>query len=253
MWQFNTSFLLKATAITALGCLPMVYYRESGIVWTAFLLPISLAWLVSTLVGKHGQHEFKFKQLSDAVVEVHAINGRYDQWFTRGRIIAAGACLSVAIGFPMANIVDPAPKEFRLFLAVLVGLFAVAGVLLVGYSERRRVLTKERRCVTDSLLFGRLCWLRQRWQVREGDYLAVFLSGQAENRIILPEFQFFHMLYVCRSRRRYLIAYMFTSDRVVPDMEIAAHRYAQLLDLPYEGYRKEEVAWYRSAESPNLD
>ena len=71
MLRFNTAFLLKATFITALCCLPMTYNRESGFVWTAFLLPVSLAWLVATQVGKHGQYEFKFKELSDSVVKIY--------------------------------------------------------------------------------------------------------------------------------------------------------------------------------------
>ena len=31
---------------------------------------------------------------------------------------------------------------------------------------------------------------------------------------------------------------MYTLDRVVPDMELAAHRVAKLVGLPYEGCRK---------------
>ncbi len=241
MLQFNTAFLFKATAICAAGCLPISLNRESGFVWTAFLLPVSLAWLVATQVGKHGQFEFTFKQtLDSSVVEFDTINGRYDQWFTRGRIITSGGCLSVAIGFPILHIVDPGP--IALWLPIVV-LFALGAVLLISYTERRKVLTVKRQFVTDYLLFGRLCWLRRRWQVRDGDYLAVYLSAPNPVKIAIPEFQFCHILFVCRSQRRFMIASMFTSDPVVPDMEIAARRIAKLVDLPYEGYRESHATW----------
>lgn len=249
MLQFNTAFLLKATAITALCCLPMAYNEQSGFVWTAFLLPISLAGLAATQVGRSGSFEFRFEELSQSVVEVHTTNGRYDQWFTRGRIIVAGGCLSVSVGPPMLHLVDPGPIGLWLPLVLL---FAVGAVMLVGYSERRRVLTEERQFVTDYWLFGRLCWLRRRWRVREGDYVAVFLSGVGDERVVIPEFRFFHMLFVCRAQRRYMFAHMFTTDKVVPDMEIAARRVAKLVNVPYAGYQKEKVDWY-NAELPNIE
>lgn len=198
MLPFNTSFLLKATAITALCCLPMALNKESGFVWTAFFLPISLAGLAATQVGKHGEFEFTFKELPNSVVEIYTTGGRQNQWHTRVRIILAGACLSVVIGPPMLNIVDPEPPEMWL---PIVALYAVGAVMLVGCSARRRVLTEERQFVTDYLLFGRLCWWRRRWHVREGDYMAVFQSGKAQDDGD-PEFPFWHALFVCRSRRR---------------------------------------------------
>jgi hypothetical protein len=242
MLRFSTAFLLKATVITALVCLTMAFDKDSGFVWTAFLLPISLASLAATQVEKHGQFEFKFKELPNSVVEILAAGGRHDQWLTRGRIILAGACLSISIGFPMLHTVDPEPPEYWIpILVLVVGVW----IMFISHSVRRRVLTEERQFVTDYLLFGRLCWWRRRWQVREGDFLAAFLSDQTQN-LGTPAFQFWHALFVCRSRRRHLIARMYTSDRVVPDLEIAAHRIAQLVDLPYEGYRESRVVWWAS-------
>jgi hypothetical protein len=107
------------------------------------------------------------------------------------------------------------------------------------------VLSEDRQFVTDYLLFGRLCWWRRRWQVREEDYLAVFLSGPARDEGT-TEFPYWHALFVCRSRRRHLIAGMYTSDRLVPDIEIAAHRVAKLVNLPYEGYRESKGFWWAS-------
>lgn len=236
MLRFNTSFLLKATTITALCCLPIALNRESGFVWTAFLLPISLASLAATQVGKHGQFQFKFKELPDSVVEIYTTGGLQNQWLKRGRLILAGACVSLVVGFPMLHIVDPEPPEFWL---PIVALYAVGGVMLVGYSARRRVLTAERQFVTDYLLFGRLCLWRRRWHVREGDFLAVFLGGQPA-----PELPFWNALFVCRSRRRHILAGMYTSDRVAPSIEIAAHRVAKLAGMPYDGYRECKGCWW---------
>jgi hypothetical protein len=115
--------------------------------------------------------------------------------------------------------------------------------MLVGYSARRRVLIAERVFVTDYLLFGRVAWWRRRWQVREGDYLAVFLSGQAQSEGSTKAL-YWHALFVCHSRRRHKIADMYTNDRVDRDMEIAAHRVASLVDLPYEGYRESKGFWW---------
>lgn len=234
MFQFNTLFLFKATAISALGCLPMVYNRESGFVWTAFLLPVSLSFLVATQARKFGAHEIEFNELPDAVVEIKIINGRYGQWFTRGRIVVAGACLSLAIGFPLLHLVDPGPIALWLPLVVV---FGIGAVILAGYSERLRVRSAERQIVTEYLVFGRCCWWRRRWRVREGDSLEVVVSGPTESAIA-PEFRFFHMLYICRARRRHMIACLFTRDRDVPDMEVAAERIAQLIDVPYDAPRR---------------
>jgi hypothetical protein len=117
--------------------------------------------------------------------------------------------------------------------------------MLVGLSARRRVLTEERQFVTDYLLFGRVCSKPRRWQISQGDYLAVFVSGQAQN-CGPNEFVYWHALFVCRSRRRQLIASMYTNDRDALGMEIAAQRVAKLVDLPYEGYRESKVWWWAS-------
>jgi hypothetical protein len=240
--RFNTSFLLKATVIASLCCLPMALDKDSGFVWTAFLLPVRLAWLASTQVGKQDEFEFKFEELPDSVVEIYTEGGRQNQWLTRLRIILAGGCLSLVVGFPMLHLVDPEPPEFWVPFVVLI---AVGGVMLVGYSARRKVLTEERQFVTDYLLFGRLCWWRRNWQIGEGDYLAVFLSEQAQD-CGPSEFIYWHALFACRSRRRHLIASMYTNNRDAPDMEIAAQRVAKLVDLPYEGYRESKVLWWAS-------
>ena len=171
--RFNASFLLKATAVTALCCFPMALNDKSGFVLTAFLLPISLAWLVATEVRTHGQFEVRFTDLPNSVVEIDTIGGPYHQRLTRIRILAAGIFLIPATTFPMLHIVDPEPPERWL---PLVALFAVGAVMMIGYSGRRTVLIEERQVVTDYLLFG--CrWGRRRWQVREGDYLEIFLPN----------------------------------------------------------------------------
>lgn len=107
MLQFNIYFLLKATTVTALCCLPMAFSSEIGFVWTTFLLPASVACLAASQVRRHAQFEFRLKEQSDSVVEIDATGGRYNQWLKRCRIVIAGGCLSVAFGFPMLHIVDP--------------------------------------------------------------------------------------------------------------------------------------------------
>jgi hypothetical protein len=234
MLRFNTAFLLKATAIAAFCCLPIVLNKDSGFVWTAFLLPISLATLATTLVEIKGPFEFQFQQLSGSVVEIRTMGGRYDQWLTKGRIFAAGACGSLVVGPPILHQVDPEPI---LMWLPLVLLFALGAVALVSYSARRKVLTEERQLVIDYLLFGCLCWWRRRWRVRDGDSLAVVATDQSQATGI-PDLRFRHTLYVCRPRRRRMIAAMFTGDRFAPDMEAAAQRVAKLVDIPYDGYRE---------------
>ena len=241
MLRFNTSFLLKATAVTALCCMPMGLNQESGFVWTAFLLPIGLAGLAATQVPKHGEFEFRLKELPNWVVEIYTTGGRQHQWYTRLRIIFAGACLSIVIGPPMLNLVDPEPIAMWL---PIVAMYAVGTVMLVGGSVRRMVLTAERQIVSEYLLFGRLCWWRRRWQVCDGDYLAVFRNGHAYNEGV-PEYPIWHALFICRSgRRRMFVFGMYTSnDRVVPGMEIFAERVGKLVDIPYEGYHEPKCLW----------
>jgi hypothetical protein len=113
--------------------------------------------------------------------------------------------------------------------------------MLVGCSVRRRVLTEQRQFVTDYLLFGRLCWWRRRWQVIEGDFLAALAVDQQAPVMGIPDFQFWHALFVYRSGRRRMFAFgMYAHDRVVPGME---HRVARLVDMPYEGYREPKRCW----------
>jgi hypothetical protein len=242
MLQFNTAFLLKATAITALCCLPMALNKQSGFVWTAFLLPTSLACLAATQVAKRGEFEFRFKGLSNSVVEINAAGGPQSQWLTRSRVVLAGACFSIVIGFPMLHIVDPEPIGFWLPIVVL---YSVGAVMLLGYSARRTVLTQERQFVTDYLLFGRLCWRRRRWQVCEGDFLAVFRSGQSQEAGTTEPLSW-HALFICRSRRRPMFVFgIYTRHhRVVPELEIAALHVARLVEIPYEGCRNSIGFWW---------
>jgi len=242
MWRFNTSFLLKATAVTAVGCLPMAFNRESGFVMTVFLLPVSLAFLAALQIEKRGQFVFTLKKLPNSDVEICNSGGVQGQRLTQGRILGAGFCLSLVLGFPMQHIVDPEPP---MMWVPLVALFAVLGVVAAGGSGRRKLLTAERQFVTEYLLFGRLCVWRRRWQVREGDFLAVFLRSLADNEGT-PEFALWHALYVCRSRRRYLIASIQSNAQVVPGLESAAQQVAELVCLPYEGYRKSKGFWWPS-------
>src|SRR5262245_23454340 len=114
MLRFNTSFLLKAAAVTAFCCLPMALNRESGFVWTAFLLPISIATLASTLVPQPGPCEIKFKERPNSVVEISRTGGRAGHWIARSRIITAGAFLSFSFGPPFLNQVDPEPMAMWL-------------------------------------------------------------------------------------------------------------------------------------------
>jgi hypothetical protein len=234
MLRFNTGFLLQATAVTALACLPMAFNRESGFVTSAFLLPASLAFLAACHVERHGEFVFKLRQLSKSVVEIRSTGGPQSQRSAQGRILATGICLSLVCGFPMLHQVDPEPPERWL---PLVAAFAVLGVANASGSTRRVVLTEERQFVTDYLLFGRLCVWRRRWQVREGDSLVVLIRSMKDNGGT-PEFAYWHALFVCRSRRRYLIASIQSNARVVPGLESAARRVADLVDLPYEGYRE---------------
>ena len=55
MLRFNTIFLLKATAVTALACLPMASNQDHGYVFVAFTLPLGWAALAATEVKRHGE------------------------------------------------------------------------------------------------------------------------------------------------------------------------------------------------------
>ena len=155
----------------------------------------------------------------------------------------------MAIGPPVLNIVDPEPIGMWLPLVVI---FSIAAIMLISYSDRLRILTDERQLVTEHLMFGCICWWRRRWKVQEGDYLAVQISGH-EKEPLTPEFRYFHALCVYRGDRPRIIAYVFTKERDISDMDRAANRSAELLGLPYEGYREMEPGSLYSAKLPNSE
>lgn len=231
MRQYGTAFLLKAVGVAAVCCWPMALDREGGYVWTAFLLPVSLAWLAMTQVEQDGPVEVALQPTSNAEVEIVVRGGRYAQWVTRMRMAIVGGCLSVAIGFPALHTIDPEPIEYWL---PLVGAFAVGGVAAGGCSLRQRVLIDRREFVTDYLLFGQLRWWRRRWRVRAGDVLAVSSSGQAQYTGV-PELAYRHAMSVCRGRRGRMIAAVFSAEAVAPEVEAAARRLAELVGVPCEG------------------
>lgn len=233
MIRFTTSFLLRATAVTALCCAPISLDRANGFVWTAFLLPVSWAILLATQVEMQGEYEIEITEQPNSVVEIAATGGRYNQWATRVRIVLAGFFLSPLTLFPALNYVDPEP--IAIWLPVALCCAGVA-IVVLGVHSRNTLLVDQRLFVTSYLLLGRLRLWRRRWQVLEGDYLAVFTTNQAK-ATAAPELQFWEALFVCRSRRRLLLVDMTTRDRTTLGMETAARRLAELVNLPYEGYR----------------
>jgi hypothetical protein len=240
MLRFNTSFLLKAAVVVALCCLPMALDDQSGFVFTAFLLPASLATLAATQVEEQGEFEFRFQRFPNSAVEISTVGGRTHQVLTRLRVIGAGACLSLASGFPALHQVDPEPPEMW---APIVALCAAFAIFAVGFSARRRVLVDERAFLTEYLLFGWPCWRRKRWQVRDGDYLAVIATGYPldERNAVM---HFGHTLFVCRGKRRQLVACRTSgSERLVPGLEVAAQLAAALVELPYRGYEVKRIPW----------
>ncbi|TWT38185.1 hypothetical protein KOR34_31530 [Posidoniimonas corsicana] len=234
MPQFTTSYLLKLTAFTAVCCVPLAMNKSSGFVWTSFLLPVGVATLIASEVKQQGEYRLRLEERPDADVEIKAAGGRYAQWMHRWRIVAAGFFLSPLFGCPALNVVDPEPVA--LWLPITLALAAVA-FLLLTVSTRRSVLVDDRRLVTDFLLLGRKCWWPLRWNVADGDVLAVYTSRAARTSGI-PEFQFWEALYVCRGGRRYYVAGMTTRDRTSTGMEEAAHRLAKLIRIPFVGYRE---------------
>jgi hypothetical protein len=177
--------------------------------------------------------------LPGGVVDISKAGGRTRQWLRRGRIVVAGTCLSLAFGFPTLHQVDPEPPEMW---APIVVLCALGAVFLVSFSARRRVLVDERAFLTEYLLFGWPCWRRQRWQVRDGDYLAMVAIGHPQEERY-AEYSFSHGLYVCRGKRRQVIAMrMSASERADPGLEVAAQLTAALVGLPYRGYEVKRIA-----------
>lgn len=98
--------------------------------------------------------------------------------------------------------------------------------------------------MTRLLVLGRPTWLCWRWRVRHGDYLAIVVRDIRSDKG-KQEFEYQHMLCVCRGRRRHKIAIgLFRSDRIIPGMETSAKRVAELVEIPYEGYRESKGFWW---------
>ncbi|MAT70585.1 MAG: hypothetical protein CMJ58_13790 [Planctomycetaceae bacterium] len=231
--KFNTLFLLQATVVTALCCLPIALDREQGFVITAFALPALLGWLATTQARREGPFEIAFRELPDSVVEIRATGGRQAQLLARSRIFIAGCCLSIACGFPMLHQVDPEPP---LMWGPIVAAFAVWAVVMIGYSSRLTLRTDQRLFVGEFLVFGLPCWRQRRWQIEEGDLIAVLVmnvwlySGSSE-------FSSMHTICVQRDERQYPIAAgLFQAPDPEPMMETAATRIAAWVELPYVGY-----------------
>lgn len=234
MVRFNTAFLLQATAVVALCCLPISLNRESGHVWTAFLLPVGFATFVAWHVPHRKPLEFHFLQQGETTVEFRTTGGLYEQWSTRCRLFAAGACLSFTTGFPALHTIDPEPPELW---GPVAGLMAVVAAMLLGHSTRLFIDTYKRAIQIDNLVFNRFRWLRSRWQVEDDDFLAI---AQTKARWGGPDFQFWEALYLCRPGQLRHVVGLCTGDRITPNTEAAAQRIAQLLGIPFVGYRKVE-------------
>lgn len=97
--RFNTAFLLKATAISALACLPMALMEsDDGIVISACFVPIGIAGIAATQIKEQGEYELKFKKHPDSVVEIYTTGGRQDKLLTTGRILGGGIGLGIISG-----------------------------------------------------------------------------------------------------------------------------------------------------------
>lgn len=231
--KFNTLFLLQATVVTALCCLPIALDREQGFVITAFALPALLGWLATTQARREGPFEIAFRELPDSVVEIRATGGRQTQFLARSRIFLVGCCLSIVCGPPLLHLVDPEPP---LMWGPIVAAFALAAVLLIGYSSRRTLQTVQRLLVTEFLLFGVPCWRQRRWQVDQRDAIRV-LATKAPRDCGQAEFACMHVICVERGERRYgIVSGLFAATEPQPAMQAAATRIAEWLDLPYVGY-----------------
>jgi hypothetical protein len=232
--RFNTQFLLMAAVVTAAACWPMALSRESGFVWTAFLLPAGLGFLAATQVEQQSELQFHFQKRPGSVVEISA-TGPSTGWLMRFRMILAGMCLSVVVGPPMLHQVDPEPLPMWV---PIVACFALMAAMLLGCSMRRIVRVEERQLVTEYRLFGWRYWPQRPWQVRDGDYLMTVSLGDAAPGS-RSEFRFGHVLTICRGRQRAAVIACYCSssrDGAVPGMEMTGHLVAQLVNVPYEGY-----------------
>lgn len=234
MVRFNMTFALLATAVTALACVPMALDRESGFVWTAFLLPFALASSAAAQARVRGEFEFIFRRLPNSDVEFFTTGGRYHQWLVRCRLLVAGFCLSIVFGFPSLHQVDPEPLAMWVPVAAI---FALGSMATVGSTLRRRVLVQEREFVSEYLLFGRFCWRCSRWKVLDGDVLEANAARPTENVRGVP-FRSFHAIVVVRGRRRGSAAFCVTDrDGPFPAIEFAGHLLAQTVGIPYRGYQ----------------
>lgn len=235
MPRFTTLFLLKAMAVTALCCAPMLFNEPAGMVATALLLPMAFCALAAFEVTSDGPWSATFTPLSTTVTEVRLRGGSYAHRTKQARLFVAGFCLSLAAGFPALHQIDPEPVE--LWLPIVVGL-ALTAVLLLGLTIRRRVDVDRRRLQTDHLIFGRLCVWRSSWRVRDGDTLA-FVRGFAVDEDNKPCLPVWHGLWVYRSCRCGAILFgAYAGEDPDPTLEQAATELAALLDVPYAGYRK---------------
>jgi hypothetical protein len=237
--RFNTIFLLKATVVAALACLPMAFH-EHGYVATMFLVPASFTCFAASRVERHGEFELKFKKLPNYVVEILTSGGRQSQRVIQNRVGGAGFTLATGLG--IVGLCAARQLPFADLLPIIMLCFTIP--LAVWVTPYRTVRTKERQFVTEYLWFERWRLSRRRWQVCEGDSLTIFTVNIDEEGA-KPEFPYQHMLCVCRGRRRQVIAVGdFTRDRAVPGMENVARRIAKLVGLPYSGYRKSKGFWW---------
>lgn len=232
MPKFNTAYLLEVTGVVALCCMPMGLNRETGFVWTAFLLPISLAVLIAVRSKPRGDFKLELVEISAQEFELRAAGGTFELWSWRARMVLAGYFLSHVTGFPMLHRIDPEPMVIWLPLVLVAGVIAV---VVVGTTVQRVVSVEERGLVTNYSLFGRLLLWRNRWRVQEGDSLAV-LTTRRPQWSGATEAQFWEALYVCRGRRRHYVVGLSTRDRVCPTLDIAARQLGELLAVPYAGY-----------------
>lgn len=234
MVRFNTTFLLQATTLLAVCCIPMALSQENGFVWTAFLAPLCLGVLVAAHIQSEGEYRVWLEQRSDTVVEVRVRGGRVTQWLSRARTILIGLSVSIVVGPPALHTVDPGPEKIIVFVSVAYALIALA---LAGYSERRLVLTEDRLFVNEMRLFG-CCFFRSRYQAREGDALRLLTSGAKPGAKSLGHgMPYCHLLYVDRPGRwrRYLL-YKYEHSTVDPELAAVGERVGSLLGLPFKGY-----------------
>lgn len=241
MPRFNTAFLLKATAVVALCCLPMALMEDDGPRTSVFLIPIALSILVASGIERNGEYELKFRAVSNEVTEIYTTGGAQGLQMKMARIVITGGFLGFVSAWIASSVSgDDVPRNV---LAVL-SVFAVGVLGLNCCSTRRLVNSGEREFVTQLVLLGKPRKFCLRWKVNGDDYLALSVANPGQRR---SQFPWLHSLYVCRGRRRQKIASaMFKTDRPIPGMETSAKRIAKLVELPYEGYRKSKGFWWWS-------